>query len=354
MWHPFFFQSALLRAISQPELPVVNFATSHVSLGNSSYPRWLVFHGDWIRAPKEYLYLPFFGSKSRMCPVFHFPAYTSEDIELHCIKRLQQYHKDSYVSEELYQKLLHFVRVHVLDETILALPDYSEQITRLNHIWGKTLFPEIPPYISLDAEDMVVELLQAHLQEKTFFSWILIDMSMQSKIEEEFDGISCCFNRTNQSGTYLFWYLDEYHRRHALWREWDELVSQDKSFRIQMISEVYRYHLEQRHLVPSGLLVYTLLACYYGLTCFGGFAQGEYLPRIQKAFKKIAGESENLSTQSSLLNEDMVFLFQNNGEISTALDLSVHERDSSYSLLSQKVSLRESVYKMEHEINRCF
>ncbi len=39
MGHPFFFQSALLRAITQPDLPVINFATSHVSLGNSSYPR---------------------------------------------------------------------------------------------------------------------------------------------------------------------------------------------------------------------------------------------------------------------------------------------------------------------------
>ena len=35
--HPFFFKSALLRVITLPEIPVVNFATSHVSLGNSSY-----------------------------------------------------------------------------------------------------------------------------------------------------------------------------------------------------------------------------------------------------------------------------------------------------------------------------
>lgn len=46
MGHPFFFQSALLRGLVQPELPIINFATSHVSLGNSSYPRGLVFHGD--------------------------------------------------------------------------------------------------------------------------------------------------------------------------------------------------------------------------------------------------------------------------------------------------------------------
>lgn len=39
MGHPFFFQSTLLRAITQSERLVINFATSHVSLGNSSYPR---------------------------------------------------------------------------------------------------------------------------------------------------------------------------------------------------------------------------------------------------------------------------------------------------------------------------
>lgn len=60
MGHPFFFQSALLRAIARPDLPVINFATSHVSLGNSSYPRGLIFHGDGIKAPQEYLHLPFF------------------------------------------------------------------------------------------------------------------------------------------------------------------------------------------------------------------------------------------------------------------------------------------------------
>jgi len=60
MGHPFFFQSAILRAITNSDLPVVNFATSHVSLGNSSYPRGLIFHGDTEEAPKEYLHLPFF------------------------------------------------------------------------------------------------------------------------------------------------------------------------------------------------------------------------------------------------------------------------------------------------------
>lgn len=44
--HPFFFQSTILRGLVQPEHMLVHFCTSQVSLGNSSYPRGLIFHGD--------------------------------------------------------------------------------------------------------------------------------------------------------------------------------------------------------------------------------------------------------------------------------------------------------------------
>jgi len=44
--HPFFFQSALLRGLVNSDVSIVNLCTSHVSLGNSSYPRGIVFHGD--------------------------------------------------------------------------------------------------------------------------------------------------------------------------------------------------------------------------------------------------------------------------------------------------------------------
>jgi hypothetical protein len=48
--HPFFFQSSIIRGIVHDDT-VVNFCTSHVSLGNSSYPRGIVFRGDGERAP---------------------------------------------------------------------------------------------------------------------------------------------------------------------------------------------------------------------------------------------------------------------------------------------------------------
>ncbi len=197
----------------------------------------------------------------------------------------------------MYQKIQSFIAQYVLNPSVLACHTYSEQITRLNYLWWHDLFSDFPKYISLDSENIVVEILQKHLRTNTVIARMITDQALQPSIEHSFDGISCCFNLSNRSGTYLFWYLDEYHKRHALWREGDELVSMDKSFRIKMISEEYIYHLQHRHLIPSGLLVYSILACYYGVTCFGGFAQGEYLPKIQQAFETINTSQENLSTQ---------------------------------------------------------
>jgi len=97
-----------------------------------------------------------------------------------------------------------------------------------------------------------------------------------------------------------------------------------------------------------------MFACYYGVTCFGGFAQGEYLFRIQEAFAKTIGESENISTQPSILNEDMVFIFQKNGEITTALDLFLQTKNSLNVSLTRNLSLTASLDKMRYEIGRCF
>ncbi|MEI6711608.1 MAG: hypothetical protein WCK88_05495 [bacterium] len=108
---------------------------------------------------------------------------------------MRLYKKEHYISEEMEQKLLCFIQEHILDPSILALKTYSEQITYLNYFWWQELFPEMPEYISLDAENLVVELLKKHLQERTSFSQLLTDISMQPSIEQEFNGISCCFDR---------------------------------------------------------------------------------------------------------------------------------------------------------------
>lgn len=111
-----------------------------------------------------------------MCPVFALPAYTRKDIEDHCISHLRQYRRDESISEQMYDTIFEFIQKHVLSTSVLAVSNYSEQITRLNHEWWKELFPEMPPYLSLDAEDITVALLIKHLQDETSFARIMTEI----------------------------------------------------------------------------------------------------------------------------------------------------------------------------------
>ncbi len=78
----------------------------------------------------------------RMCPVFRLPAYTKDDIEKHCLRRLHLYQNSGEISAKTYQSIFSFIQDYVLNEELLGQKTYSEQITLLNHAWWQKLFPE--------------------------------------------------------------------------------------------------------------------------------------------------------------------------------------------------------------------
>lgn len=199
MGHPFFFQSAVLRGVVNPQNAIVNLCTSHVSLGNSSYPRGMIFHGDGKITSKEYLTLPFFPASKRMFPVFSLTSYTKEDIQKYTFKKLTSYFLDTLITEERYTKIIDFLHLYVLHEDVLRQKTYSAQITLLNNLTWSEIFPDFPPFIPLDSEKVVVDILCEHLQKRTILSELMCNIDLQPKIEEYFDGISCCFDQKNQT-----------------------------------------------------------------------------------------------------------------------------------------------------------
>ena len=357
--HPFFFQSAILRGLVNPDEAIVNLCTSHVSLGNSSYPRGIVFHGDGVHAPAEYLHIPFFPASKRMSPVFGLRSYTGESLRKCAYPKIHTYRDDGIITKETCNTIGDFLENIALDGTVLRAWSYSEQITLLNHRWWWEMFPESPEYVPLDAEDIVRGILIKHIEKNTVMAQLVTDEKIQPIIEEYFDGISCCFERKNKKWTYLFWYLDSDNNRHALWREGSELVSVDGSFRVKLNSSSLLLTLRSWVLIPSGLLVYTTLSCYYGLRCFWGFSQGDYLPQIQQAYRNILKHIDwallYAGGEVAILNEDMVFLHENSGQISSALDLSIHGTQNREEMLSltQKVIIKKSIEHMREEILRC-
>lgn len=359
MGHPFFWQSTILRGLVNPDQAIINFCTSHVSLGNSSYPRGLVFHGDGINAPLSYMHLPFFWAKKRMSPVFGLWGYTEKDINHHTFPRLDSYLHNKNISEEKYTQIKLFLNNFVLREDILWKKSYSSQITQLNHIWWSHMFPDLPDFIPLDAEELIREILIGHLERNTEIAEFMTNPLIQPLIEECFDGISCCFNQKNKRWTYLFWYLDEENNRHALWHENGTLVTSNKDVQMKLETSSLISHLSSWHLIPSWLLVYTLFSCYYGITCFGGFSQGDYLWKIQTAYNRVQNSlsttRENTLSQWAILNEDMIFLFADNGTPLTAVDIPIWLSNNCEEIeeRSRKITLKISLKSMTEEILRC-
>ncbi len=48
-----------------------------------------------------------------------------------------------------------------------------------------------------------------------------------------------------------------------MWRDSDELRSEDKSFTIPMIPDVLGQNLKDKKIIPSGMLIYTILVGYF-------------------------------------------------------------------------------------------
>lgn len=350
MGHPFFWQSTILRGIVNPSEAIINLCTSHVSLSNSSYPRGLVFHGNGVNAPYSYLHIPFFWANKRMSPVFGLSGYTREDIRHHAFPRIDAYLRDKMITEQQYAQIQLFLNDFVLKQDILERKTYSEQITLLNHIWWSHIFPDLPQFIPLGVEELVRQILIDHLGRNTIITELLTNTEIQPFLEEYFDGISCCFERKSSRWTYLFWHLDEENNRHALWREDDTLATVGKNFSIQLRTSSLAENLALWRLIPSWMLVYTVLSCYYQLTCFGGVFQHEYLAKISEGFLKIfPHEKLEKLTKTNTINADLYFIFGNQKRASTFFDA---KKFTKYKLLlkAQNISLKEALLNFSQDL----
>jgi hypothetical protein len=325
--HPFFFHSALLRWLVRPYEAIVNLCASNVSLGNSSYPRGIVFHGDGENTtPGTYLHLPFFGAKDRMRPLYWLPPYWKDNVYKYILPKLEKYRKEKVITEEQAKHIELFIERSLLSEQILNVKSYSKQCTLLNFYWWREIFQEsLPPFIGLDGEDLTSYILVEQINESHIFPNTFLSVNWQSEIEKLFNGIGCCFDIKSKHGTYLFWHLDANGKRQPLWRSGDRLITDDGAFNIKIDANIIAEYLQSKTLIPSWLLVYTLLACYYKLTCFGGIFQAEYLTQIQRQYNKLNIEQEDsVNTQSDIINADLYYLYSTPTTPLTAMDYQHH------------------------------
>ncbi|MEI8096584.1 MAG: hypothetical protein WCG73_00545, partial [Candidatus Moraniibacteriota bacterium] len=148
-------------------------------------------------------------------------------------------------------------------------------------------------------------------------------------------------------GTFLFWYFPQgSKRRIALRREGRELVSVDSVHRILLEPENIKTLIEQMELIPSTMLSLSILHCYYGVKCLGGFSQVNYLAYIEKAWNKIFHEEcfdeiMEKSPLQALCGDFIIGLLQTKERLvpATTLDFLLYESVETFDIFKKTTAI---------------
>ncbi len=368
--HPFFLNADLIIASSYAERHdeilknVIILSCANVSLNNSSFPRGLLFNSV---TPKgvEMQRLSFLPSNCHSAAVYNFRPYRQDDVEK-LRKVIAEKIKNGLVTETVATGLNQILSDIYDKPEIYALSNYADQITVTNHqLWKKFFSPSDlsrPDLIYIEQETLVTKLLlRYHLFKDTTISKILFDPSSEELINKYFEGIMGAFSRQEGWGTYLFWgMLPGKHDRFHLWKQGNKLVSDDGAITVDLTPEAIAKALEDKTIMPSMMLIFLVLAFYYGLKCLGGANQVNYLTLLKEAYIKMQTEKNDLEsvavcqdvrTKEFVDGPSITFLRGPKGEMTLAagLDLILYgEKDTWKTIIevSKDITLAEAFYPL--------
>ncbi len=374
--HPFFINSNLLIATPFGEYNetldnVIVLACAAVSQNNSSFPRGVVFHSKADDGSTHFNSTAFFAAQYRLCPVYNFKPYDKNDLKnLH--KGIAERVKSGCMDQATANKFNDiFAEIYEQDD-ILSCKSYGDQVTKTNYtLWKKLLgsskgTTRVPNLVYLEIESIVSQLiLEFHLNEDTTINHFLFDPECDPLINEYFQGITGTFSVADNWGTYMFWALPKGERyRMGLKKIGNKLVTDDGKYSYDITPEAIREGLLSKELIPSSMLVYTVLCFYYGLKCLGGFSQVNYLTFMKNAYIKMQvdrGKYRSIEVCARAQTKEIVgdvnvaFLETAAGELvpATGIDLLLYGKENWWQLFveeSKNISLTEAMNPMMPEL----
>jgi len=371
--HPFFINGNLAEAAPYFEMAdpllkyVVVLPCANISLNNSSYPRGILFNSCKNGVIKTHR-IPFFPANMRLCPVYNFRQYTKEDID-RARQLLRAEVADNDIPQEEADRVSQIIDEIYDQPEIYACDNYSDQVTKTNFkIWKKFFGQSVdksPDLIYIEQEAVVARLLiKYHIHGDSTITHVLFDNNYDNLVEQYFDDIQGAFSKKSKYGTYLFWALPKGAKyRIQLWKEGNKLVSEDRSYEIELTPEKIEEALAKKELIPSMMLTFIVLSFYYGLKCLGGFSQVNYLTFMKNAYIKMQTERGNYRSievcaraQTKEIGGDFTITFIKgpNGEMlpATGIDLILYGDDKTWPTLmeeSKTIGLDEAISPMMPE-----
>lgn len=315
---------------------VIVFPCSNVSLNNITFPRGLVFHSLVDGQPKLQR-LSFLPSNAHSAVVYNFRPYTLDEIKK--IRRvIDEKQKNNLITAKTAERLYHLIDTVYIDTAVLEQPTYSDQMiianARLWDMYFQSSHTHPSQLLYLDQEGITAELLcRYHLFADTIINHMLFDAAYAPLLEHYFRGIMGAFDERTNYGTYFFWGISkENQHRIQMWKHGTILASKDGRLTIPFEPEAIAKALQEKQLMPSLLLVFSVLCFYYGLKCLGGFNQVNYLTAMKNAYIKMNVDRGNYRSievcaraQTKEMNDGylVAFLQAPNGRLipATGLDL---------------------------------
>ncbi len=279
--HPFFSNIAYARSQTlTPTDSLITFTCGGVSLTNSSFPRSIFFHDKNLKLQK--LHLQSLAGRRRS--VYGLSSISQKQITC-LLKQIEHISLDKSPKDIL----IKFLKELHNNPHTFETKGFSDQLVVINDLLWQTIFGnKRGSLVYVEAEQVVRQLfLNTHLHTKTPIHSLLFDKLTRERYLSHFEGIVGAHDRTTQTGSCLFWFIDEIHQtRIQLFVEKEHLVSKDHTISIPLTPEAIEAHLQKFTLLPTIALSYSILSFYYGLTLGGGFSQIDYLGDMREAWDK--------------------------------------------------------------------
>ncbi len=341
------------------------FACAGVSFNNAKFPKGHLFH-SMVEGKLSTHQFTFFGHTVDPRPVMHHHAYDYEDI-VSIQNARQQQKREGLITEDTYNRLMSLVKEIYSSPHPLSLNDYVDQVTVSNYWLFKKLFENykksVPNLVFLSQEKIALQLMMAyHLDNKTSINRMMFDSEVLDLIETHFDGISGAFSKKEGLGTFLFWALPKHGKyRVQLYRNGNFLEDKEGSYKVELTPESIRKAVNNNELIPSVMLSFSILACYYGYILGGGHLQTEYLAQMKEAYAKVmekVGEIESveavegLTTNNFLIPRPTLLYLKSNGKRipATGIDMLMYgDRGENWSLIleaSKKVTMGKIIERI--------
>jgi hypothetical protein len=264
--HPFFWSSKA----SSHDGEMIVFATSNISPTNSSFPRGIVWHDkDLIEKRANLLPLSW-----RRHPMYGVPALNKSKL--------------ISFTNALPNKLREVFQTVVESKDISKCKWLSQQLCLMNQDLWRSCFGNSKDLLYFELESVINELIADGINQKSSNIYnLLTNPKVLSQYVKIFDGIPGAHNSETGQGSHLFWYINHTTQKRLSLTQIDNFLVTSDGIKIELDPAVILDKLEDRTIMPTLSLSYSLLAVEYGAVLTGGFSQIDYLPKMIKAWNEL-------------------------------------------------------------------